>query len=90
LKLIISRMNKHTRGKKRTLDKIKFHCLRSFQMTILDEEEKYFQITIAHDTEEELNDLIETLLFEMNGIADDNECFIEADFTNKNTGQFWS
>lgn len=89
LQLNISKMSKYTRGIKRTREKIEFHCLRSYQMRKIDKNDKYYAVIIPHDSEEALNDCIETLLFEMNGIADDNQCILEALFTNQATGQVW-
>jgi len=88
LQLNISNMSKYTRGIKRTREKIEFHCLRSYQMTKMDNDKRY-EVIIPHDSEEDLNDCVETLLFEMHGIADNNQCILEALFSDQDTGQVW-
>ncbi|MCU7940663.1 MAG: site-specific integrase [gamma proteobacterium symbiont of Bathyaustriella thionipta] len=88
LQLNISNMSKYTRGIKRTREKIEFHCLRSYQMKKTDNDKRY-EVIIPHDSEEDLNDCVETLLFEMHSIADNNQCILEALFSNQETGQVW-
>jgi len=88
LQLNISNMSKYTRGIKRTREKIEFHCLRTYQMIKMDNDKRY-EVLIPHDSEEVLNDCVETLLFEMHGIADNNQCILEALFSDQETGQVW-
>ncbi|MCU7940987.1 MAG: hypothetical protein KZQ74_16055 [gamma proteobacterium symbiont of Bathyaustriella thionipta] len=88
--LTIERQSKFTRGMKRTREKIEFHCLRPYQMKKLDKSKPFYQITIPYETMDDLNDRIETLLFDMHRFADDNHCFLEARIEHQETEQTWS
>lgn len=88
--LVIERQSKFTRGMKRTREKIEFHCLRPLQMKTLDKTRLHYQITMAYETLEDLNDQVETLLFDMHRLADDNHCFLEARIVQEETDQIWS
>lgn len=77
--LQVERNSKFVRGKKQAREDIEYWVLRHYDMKKRWPDGSEYELTIAYDTDEELNDIIERdILQEASSQADLRNCFIEA------------
>jgi GNAT superfamily N-acetyltransferase len=80
LSLCVERNSKFVRGKKTAREEIERWVLRSYDMEKLHKDGSEYLLTIAYQTDEELDSIIyDDILAECHRLADDRNCWIEAD-----------
>lgn len=87
--LRVERNNKFVRGMKKTRQEIENNCLSAFDMEKPDPTGWEYYLTIPYKTDQELNEIIDELFYEMERTADYNNCFTEADIWELNGDRSW-
>ena len=89
VQLTLQRYHKGVRTMKRTRALIEKLYFELNQMKALNKERTQYEITINHDTEEELDTFLGEAIHEMHTLAQDNHCLIEVIFKDKATKRVW-
>ena len=87
--LRVENNNKFIRRKKKVREWIERFCLSPYQMKQKAKDSWEYELTIAYDNEQHLDQQIKDLLAEMDVQADLECCFIEADVTEMGTERSW-
>lgn len=77
--LRVERNNKYVRGKKRAREEIERYVLFEYDMKKPHKDGWDYILTISYDTDKELDNIVSDILVEASRIAEDRNCFIEAD-----------
>jgi len=79
LSLRIENNSKFVRGKKRSREEIEKWVLAYYGYEKPDKSESVYILDLQYSTEAELDRIVEDIMSEASGIADDRHCFVEAD-----------
>ena len=77
--LRVERNNKYVRGKKRAREEIERFVLSEYEVKKPHKDGWDYILTIPYDTDKELDDIVDDILAEASRMAEDRNCFIEAD-----------
>jgi putative DNA-invertase from lambdoid prophage Rac len=87
--LRVENNSKFVRGKTKVRKTIEDFILHSYNPKKLDKDGWEYELTIHYETEEDLDDIIEDLLYEMENEADMHNCFTEADISTLDGTRSW-
>ena len=90
LKLSIERYHAKYSLHQKARDLIERICLKTHKMRCLDRAKGQYRLTILHESAEHLDSIISGLMSEMQQIADNHHCFIEACFEDMANGKRWN
>ena len=90
LSLRVENNSKFVRRKKKVRNNIEYWCLSHYNYRKPFKEDKgFYELTIAYETEEELERIIDDICREMFITADDDFCFVEFSFKEKGGDRYW-
>ena len=90
LSLRVENNSKFVRRKKKVRNNIECWCLSHYNYRKpLKEDRGFYELTIAYETEEELERIIDDICREMFITADDDFCFVEFSFKEKGEDRYW-
>lgn len=87
--LHIERFNKHVRTMKKTRELIERVCFAHLSMKKESNNDSRYCITIAHGSDEQLDEIIDELLHQMHVLANDHQCMLEATVKDPLTARIW-
>lgn len=77
------------RGLEKARTAIEACCLKSYSMEKSADKQHAYRLTLAHETPDQLNEAIDSLLDEMHQIAASHQCFLDATLTDPLTHTLW-
>ena len=81
LRLVLTPFARHGRGAAKARGRIEEICLAPFQAQRLNVAGTEYRLAVAEDPEQELDEVLATLLDDMHRMADTHQCFLEASIT---------
>lgn len=90
ISLSLERFSKQVRTRKRAHDLIEEFCFKPHQMHRMDKDGHRYQLQIAYDDAEQLEEIIMDMLDELHRIASDNQCFLEVSIQDPLSGKHWN
>ncbi|MDF5375975.1 site-specific integrase [Vibrio parahaemolyticus] len=87
--LRLERYNNQVRSVKKVRERIERVCFANWAMIRLNEQGTRYQITVSHESPEQLDEVLDELLQQMHAMANDHQCMLEATISNPATGYTW-
>ena len=86
---MIENNSKFVRGKRKVREHIEQFILSEYEFKKLDADGYDYEITIPHENDKDLDEIIDDMLSEMGSTADYRNCFIEADVSTLDGEKTW-
>lgn len=88
--LSLEKYSKQVRTQKQAHKLIEAFCLSRHRMKKLDKDGRRYQLTVACDNADQLEEIVLAMLDEMYRIASSNECFLEASIHDAASDTYWN
>jgi site-specific recombinase XerD len=88
--LSLEKYSKQVRTQKQAHKLIEEFCMSPHRMKKLDKDGHHYQLTVACESADQLEETVLALLDEMHRIASSNECFLEASVHDTASGTYWN